>query len=281
MSTSQSLLHPNACGFIKAFLYINSRKAYDELYTAYNDTFRNNNPKMEIKIEELRRRLDPVKKIMQKLGKTSPSKKEDYLSWFSVKEWENLSSLDKMKHLPFYCYECSNCYSDHLYLLPSSRQLKGTKQKNVINVVLPDVNPNRSKFPLKDITKQVFESVNIQFQSLTGVDFATAQSENTSIGLTKTLSKVEKQKKKRHVEKKLISGIENEYAKTAVLRYTHKTRLLFFNLALKIPPKLFSKYIDPILKVTGKCTFIKSIYVEVETLSVEKSCNIIDSVLFF
>ena len=215
-----SLLNPTSCGFIKAFLYNKStysRISHADLLQSYNDIYTNDNKKMEIKQEEIVRRLGPLKKLIQKLGKTFPNKKKDFLEWFSSEEWGQLTAVEKSKHLPFNCHECTSRYKQHLFLLPSSQKLK--RKENQIKISLPAINPNSSKYPLQDITKKVFDDINTQFTCLTGIDFATAQAQSHSIGLTKVLSKVEKQKEQRSGAKKIISAIENQYEKTAVLRY--------------------------------------------------------------
>ena len=103
-------------------------------------------------------------------------------------------------------------------MLPSSKQLKEKAASNEITVQLPDNNPTSTRFPLKDITDQVFNSINRQFQSITGVDFATAQAKSQNIGLTKILSKSEQQKKRRSKAKTIVNNIQNVQKETNVIR---------------------------------------------------------------
>ena len=80
MASVKSLLNPGACGFIKAFLYEKScdKQTYNEMHDSCNRSFdikRN----MLVEIEEVRRRLSKLKKCVQKLGKDSPAKKDEFL----------------------------------------------------------------------------------------------------------------------------------------------------------------------------------------------------------
>ena len=78
--------------------------------------------------------------------------------------------------------------------MPASCQLHNSHKKSEIVIPIPKENPNSSRFPLMDLTNPIYHSVNQQFQAITGIDFATAQSKSKEIGLQKKKSKVEKQK---------------------------------------------------------------------------------------
>ena len=54
--------------------------------------------KMNIVISEIRRRLEPIVKLIQKLGKSYPTRKEELFSWFTVTKWESVKQSEKDKH---------------------------------------------------------------------------------------------------------------------------------------------------------------------------------------
>ena len=53
---------------------------------------------MNIDISEIKRQLQPFKKLLQKLGKSNPTRKEGFLSWFTVTKWETIKQSEKDKH---------------------------------------------------------------------------------------------------------------------------------------------------------------------------------------
>ena len=79
--TTKSLLNPKSCGFVKAFLYEKScqKSSYNEILEPYKGTF-GDKENMNIDISEIRRRLELIKKLIQKLGKSDPTRREEYLS---------------------------------------------------------------------------------------------------------------------------------------------------------------------------------------------------------
>ena len=91
MITTKSLLNPKSCGFVKAFLYEKScqKSSYNEILESYKVTF-GDKENIKIDISEIRRRLEPIKKLIQKLGKSDPTRKEEFLSWFAVTKWETI-----------------------------------------------------------------------------------------------------------------------------------------------------------------------------------------------
>ena len=226
MITTKSLLNPKSCGFVKAFLYEKScqKSSYNEILESYKVTF-GDKENIKIDISEIRRRLEPIKKLIQKLGKSDPTRKEEFLSWFAVTKWETIKQSEKDKHSAYHCYQCLSKYSSQLNMLPASRQLHNSHKKSEIVIPIPKENPNSSRFPLMDLTNRIYHSVNEQFQAITGIDFATAQSKSKEIGLQKKKSKVEKQKERRHAARKIIFNIEKTRNNTKVIRLTYCTVL--------------------------------------------------------
>ena len=226
MITTKSLLNPKSCGFVKAFLYEKScqKSSYNEILESYKVTF-GDKENIKIDISEIRRRLEPIKKLIQKLGKSDPTRKEEFLSWFAVTKWETIKQSEKDKHSAYHCYQCLSKYSSQLNMLPASRQLHNSHKKSKIVIPIPKENPNSSRFPLMDLTNRIYHSVNEQFQAITGIDFATAQSKSKEIGLQKKKSKVEKQKERRHAARKIIFNIEKTRNNTKVIRLTYCTVL--------------------------------------------------------
>ena len=226
MITTKSLLNPKSCGFVKAFLYEKScqKSRYNKILESYKGTF-GDKENIKIDISEIRRRLEPIKKIIQKLGKSDPTRKEEFLSWFTVTEWETIKQSEKDKRSAYHCYQCLSKYSSQLNMLPASRQRHNSHKKSEIVIPIPKENPNSSHFPLMDLTNQIYHSVNQQLQAITGIDFATAQSKSKEIGLQKKKSKVEKQKEGRHAARKIIFNIERTRNNTKVIRLTYCTVL--------------------------------------------------------
>ena len=93
MASVKSLLNPGACGFIKAFLYEKScdKQTYSEIHNSCNKIF-DINKNMLVEIEEIRRRLSKLKKCIQKLGKDSPAKKDEFLFFFQIQSGRNYIS---------------------------------------------------------------------------------------------------------------------------------------------------------------------------------------------
>ena len=81
MITTKSLLNPQSCGFVKAFLYEKScqKSSYKEILESYKRTF-GHKENMNTDISEIRRRVEPIKKLIQKLGKSDSTRKEEFLS---------------------------------------------------------------------------------------------------------------------------------------------------------------------------------------------------------
>ena len=226
MITTKSLLNPQSCGFVKAFLYEKScqKSSYKEILESYKRTF-GHKEKMNIHISEIRRRLEPIKKLIQKLGKSDSTRKEEFLSWFTVTKWETIKQSEKDKHSAYHCYQCLSKHSSQLIMLPTSHQLQNSHKKSEIVIPIPKENPNSSHFPLMDLTNRIYHSVNEQFQAITGIDFATAQSKSKEIGLQKKKSKVEKQKERRHAARKIIFNNEKTRNNTKVIRLIYCTVL--------------------------------------------------------
>ena len=99
MITTKSLINPQSCEFVKAFLYEKScqKISYNKMLESYKGTF-GYKENMNIDISEIRRQLEPIKKLIQKLGKSNPTRKEEFLSWFAVTKWETIKQSEKEKH---------------------------------------------------------------------------------------------------------------------------------------------------------------------------------------
>ena len=82
MITIKSLLDRQSCGFVKAFLYLKScqKSSYKEILEWYKRTF-GDKENMNIDISKIRRRLEPIKSLIEKLGKSDPTRKEEFLSF--------------------------------------------------------------------------------------------------------------------------------------------------------------------------------------------------------
>ena len=137
----------------------------------------------------MRRRLIKLKKCIEKLGKNSPAKKDEFFWFFSNSKWEKLHITEKKRHSTYRCFECLSKYPNQLNLLPASCQLLNAQRESEIIIPIPKVNLVSSCFPLMDLTNQLYHSVNRQFQSITGIDFATAQSKPKEINVKKAVIK--------------------------------------------------------------------------------------------
>ena len=82
MITIKSLLDPQSCRFVKAFLYLKScqKSSFKEILELYKRTF-DDKENMNIDISKIRRRLEPIKNLIQKLGKSDHTTKEESLSF--------------------------------------------------------------------------------------------------------------------------------------------------------------------------------------------------------
>ena len=82
MITIKSLLDPQSCGFVKALLYLKScqKSSYKEILELYKRTF-GDKENMNIDISKIRRWLEPIKNHIQKLAKSDPTRKEEFLSF--------------------------------------------------------------------------------------------------------------------------------------------------------------------------------------------------------
>ena len=129
---------------------------------------------MNIVISEIRRRLEPIVKLIQKLGKSYPTRKEELFSWFTVTKWESVKQSEKEKHSPYHCYQCLSKHSSQLNMLPSSRQLQNSHKRSEIVIQIPKEIPNSSNFHLMNLTSRIYYSATKLFRAITGIDFATA-----------------------------------------------------------------------------------------------------------
>ena len=102
---------------------------------------------------------------------------------------------------------------------------KFTHNKSEIVIPIPKEKPISSHFPLMDLTNRIYHSVNEQFQAITEIDFATAQSKSAEIGSQKKKSKVENQKERRHAARKIIINIKKARNNNKVIRLTYCTVL--------------------------------------------------------
>ena len=71
-----------------------------------------------------------------------------------------------------------------------------------------------------DLTNLLYHSVNGQFQSITGIDFAAAQSKSKEINVKKQKSKTDKQKI-RQTARKILFNIQKAKSNTKAIRYTY------------------------------------------------------------
>ena len=110
-------------------------------------------------------------------------------------------------------------------MLLASHQLPNSHKKSEIVIPVPKKNPYSSHFPLMDLTSWIYHSVSKQFQAITEIGFATAQSKSKEIRLQKKKSKVEKQKERRNAEKKIIFNTEKTRKNTKVVRLIYCTVL--------------------------------------------------------
>ena len=200
------------------------KRNYKEILESYKKTF-GDQENMNSDISEIRQRLRPIDKLIQKLGKSDPTTKEEFLSWFTITEWETLKQSEKDKHSAYHCYQCLSKHSSQLNMLPTSRQLQNSHKKSEIIIPIPKENPSSSHFPLMDLTNLIYHSVNQQFQAITGIDFATAESKSKKIGLQRKKSKVEKQMERRHAAIKIIFNVEKTRNNTKVIRLIYCTVL--------------------------------------------------------
>ena len=73
------------------------KSSYSEILKSYKERF-GDKENMNIDISEIRRRLEPIKNIIQKLGKSDPTRKKEFLSCFTVIKWEIIKQSEKDKH---------------------------------------------------------------------------------------------------------------------------------------------------------------------------------------
>ena len=176
---------------------------YKEILESHKRTF-SGKESMNIDISEIRRRLEPIKKLIQKLGKSDPTRKEQFLSWFTVSKWGTIKKSEKDKHSAYHCYQCLSKHSSQLNMLPTSRQLQNSRKKSEIVIPIPKENSNPSShFPLMDLTNRIFHSVNEQYQAITGIDLATVQSISKEIGLQKRSQKLKNKRKEGMLQERL------------------------------------------------------------------------------
>ena len=99
MITTKSLLNPQSCENVKAFLYEKTcqKISYYKMLESYKGTF-GYKENMNIDVSQIRRQLEPIKKLIQKLGKSNRTRKEEFLSWFTVTKWETIKQSEKDKH---------------------------------------------------------------------------------------------------------------------------------------------------------------------------------------
>ena len=74
-----------------AFLYEKScqKSSNKEILESHKMTF-GDKDNMNTDISDIRWRLGLIKKLIQKLGKSDRTRKEEFLSWFIVTKWETI-----------------------------------------------------------------------------------------------------------------------------------------------------------------------------------------------
>ena len=161
--------------------------------------------------------LNRFKAANKNWSKVNSVGKAEYYNFFSPINWQKLSDTEKLKHTRF-CNECTitNAYYQALFPSTSKRYMKERKE-NVVRVINKVKRPSK-KSKLKDITRNIYNTINTEFESKFGVPFSEGLVEMPELKLQTKPSAYEKKKEKRALTRTVKNKLQKDMNETAVDR---------------------------------------------------------------
>ena len=149
-------------------------------YNAYILQF---SPAFAIPYETFKKQAPKLKNLYAKWRKSHSEKMNDFVLKFSPEIWSSLSSREKDNHSLISCNECASNFKLEVSEHPITKSC----------VALTAMAPKKAitKNALKDITLEIYNKINENFENVQGISFAKAQTKVKSLKLQSKTTKVE------------------------------------------------------------------------------------------
>lgn len=179
-------------------------------------TFANNKEAFVVSQNTFDKRLPA---LLQNFNKWRGEEKSEFLDHFSSAAWSSLSALKKGLHSISNCKEChvNHVVFQSLFPLRTNR-LRGSdplpvSAKEAANLRKTTKAVKPSKATVKDTVKNSYLKINEPFKNLYNIDLAEALAKVPEIGLTKSKTKVQKQKETRETVRRMKNKTEEQWSK--------------------------------------------------------------------
>ena len=139
-------------------------------------------------------------------------KMHEYISTFSTKNWDQLSTTEKGGHTREACPICPAWYQDLALSFPGSRK-RVLETSQIVNVHMDVVQPDTTLPPTKlakRIGENIVTSLDPGCKTLTGMSLATVLQRTPSAGVSQRKTKSERKKENRNRLRSVKAAIETE-----------------------------------------------------------------------
>jgi len=235
-----TFLRPHSCGFARVAALLLGRQVSAELlkeekegeakfcackveehYKRYTELFKDQEDAFPIDFTKFRNKLPQLRDFFKSWNPRQKVEKEKYVNHFSPESWSQLLPERKKEHHLADCKGCQRRDAEFQALFPvRSKQFKGKANvENIFsksnNIKIPSV-PLKCRQPypqteIKKIVKGLYDRVNLAFEKICEVSFATAMTKVPEIELQKKKSPNELRKARRDRYRKVKSHIEDAW----------------------------------------------------------------------
>ena len=229
---ASSLLNPLTCGYAKVAAYTIFKKPTAQLlkrepnegsqkfkarvlqaqHKEFLDIFHDRPNDFKPEYKQFYMSISKLKGLFVRWNKDNSVANKTYQDTFSVQNWGKLSKAKKEQHM---LIKCKGCYHHHSQIQASfpvkSKQLIASAKENPFYVA--DNIPQQKPGKLKDITKNIYNSVNRSFEKSYGLSFAEAQTKVPELKLTRRQDQNERKNERRQNYRKIKTVIEDEWKK--------------------------------------------------------------------
>ena len=241
-----TFLGPNSCGFARVAALELGRKVSGELlkeekegeakfcarklqehYKRYTELFKEQEGAFAIDFAKFRRKLPQLRQFFRSWNPRLKLEKERYMDHFSLESWSQLPLERKNEHRFADCTGCRKRDAEFQGLLPvRSKQFKGIAKENIYfksnNVTIPASKLKRqqqiSQNDIKKIAKSLYDRVNLAFEKICHVPFATAITQVPELEIQKKKSPNDLRKARRQSYKKAKAKIEDAWKSDSLER---------------------------------------------------------------
>ena len=201
---ASSLLNPLTCGYAKVAAYTIFKKPTAQLlkrepnegsqkfkarvlqtqHKEFLDIFHDRPNDFKPEYKQFYISISKLKGLFVRWNKDNSVANKTYQDIFSVQNWGKLSKAKKEQHM---LIKCKGCYHHHSQIQASfpvkSKQLIASAKENPFYVA--DHIPQQKPGKLKDITKNIYNSVNRSFEKSYGLSFAEVQTKVPELKLSR------------------------------------------------------------------------------------------------